>query len=198
MRFLIVFLFFVINSIPLFAIGVNRFLPKNIPGEIKPFIEKGERIIALGKADLNGDSHKDYLLILEKIYPADLKEGQRPLLILIRQPSGKLTVEKRNEKIIYCSTCGGLFGDPFEGIQAGYKTFTINHYGGSAWRWHKSYKFNYSKRDKTWQVVRITETSYHTSNSEKAETSIFTPPKDYGKIDIADFDPEDWKDQGPR
>jgi len=99
---------------------------------------------------------------------------------------------KRNDRIIYCSTCGGMMGDPFVGITAGRKTFTVEHYGGSAWRWSNSYKFNYSRIDNAWQLVEVREESFHVSDQEGGESRTYTPPKDFGKIDIADFDPDNW------
>jgi len=35
------------------------------------------------------------------------------------------------------------------------------------------------------------------SDVDKVETHVYTPPKDYGKIDIADFDPENYKSSAP-
>ena len=111
----------------------------------------------------------------------------------MRGEDGGLAEAKRNERIVMCSQCGGVFGDPFEGVTAARNTFTIMFYGGSNWRWAYSYKFNYSRVDKTWQLVRAEETEYHTSDPDKMKTRAFTPPKDFGKIDVADFDPENYK-----
>ena len=165
-----------------------------VPAEVTPFVESGTKAIALEKSDLNGDGREDFILVLEKEKPAkdadDFPVGQRPLLILMRGADGKLTMAKRNEKIVMCSQCGGVFGDPFEGVFAKRNTFSVEHYGGSNWRWKYSYKFNYSRIDKSWELVRVEDISYHTSDPEKAKTKIYTAPRNFGKIDIADFDPE--------
>jgi len=168
-----------------------------VPAEVKPFVEKGTRAIAVEPADLNGDGLKDFILVLESKTPTkpdeyDVEEDPRPLLILIRGSDKKLTVAKRNENMIMCSKCGGVWGDPFAGVTVGKNTFTVNHYGGSNWRWTADYKFNYSRIDKTWQLVRIEETSFHTFEPKKVERKIKTPPKDFGKVDIADFNPSDY------
>ena len=167
-----------------------------VPAEVLPFVEAGTKAIAVEQGDLNGAGRVDVLLVLEREKPAkdenDLPVNQRPLLILLRGADGKLSAAKRNERIIMCSDCGGIFGDPFEGVSVGRNTFTAEFYGGSAWRWKNSYKFNYSRIDKTWQLVRAEYLSYHTSDPDKVETKIYTPPKNFGKIDIADFDPENY------
>lgn len=172
-----------------------------IPAEVLPFIDKEKRAIALESADLNGDGTRDYALVIEDPKETDdLIQGRRNLLILTRTAGGKLTLAARNDReAVYCRTCGGIsIGDPFMGIKVGRNTFTINHYGGSAWRWTDDSTFNYSRRDKNWQLVRVKTTSFHTADPEKVETHIYTPPKDFGKINIADFDPENYLKNRPR
>ena len=165
-----------------------------IPAEIKPFVEKGTKAIALESADLNGDNSKDYVLILEKEKPEkdkhDFPVKQRPLLIIVRDKKNKLSAVKRNENIVMCSECGGVMGDPFQGVEVGEKTFTVNHYGGSGIRWSARYKFNYSRIDKTWQLVEVKNESYSTADVDDIKSKILTP-KDFGKIDVADFNPND-------
>jgi hypothetical protein len=168
-----------------------------VPAEVRPFVEAGTKAIAVEAADLNGDGRGDFVLVLERENPAkdadDFPVNQRPLLLLVRGADGALSEAVRNERVVMCSQCGGVFGDPFEGVEAGRNTFTVHHYGGSNWRWKNSYKFNYSRIDGTWQLVRAEELSYHTSNPDKMDRGVFTPPRDYGKIDIADFNPEGYK-----
>lgn len=174
---------------------------KDIPAEVKPFIERNTVAIAVHDIDLNGDGLADYLLVLEKKNAAtdETMSGQRPLLLLIRQPGGALKLVKRNDRIVLCPRCGGAFGDPLESLTVGPKTFSVNHYGGSAWRWNNSYKFNYSRRDNTWQLVRVEEGSFNANDPEKTmKHKVFTPPKDFGKIDIADFDPENYRGRGAK
>ena len=166
-----------------------------VPAEVKPFVEQGTKPIALESADLNGDGLKDYILVLERENPPSKDEygfpkNQRPLLILVRDANNKLSAAKRNELIVMCSECGGMMGDPFVGVTVARNTFTVNHYGGSAWRWSVDFRFNYSRIDKTWQLVRIGEESFNANEPNKTfKRKIRTPPKDFGKVDIADFDP---------
>jgi hypothetical protein len=179
------------------AVSAARQNELQIPTEVQPFVEKGTKAIALEAADLNGDGRKDFVLVLERENPSkdenDFPVKQRPLLILVRGEDGRLAEAKRNERVVMCSQCGGVFGDPFEGVIAARNTFTVHFYGGSSWRWAYSYKFNYSRVDKTWQLVRAQELSYHSYDPDKMKTLVFTPPKDFGKIDLADFDPENYK-----
>ena len=169
-----------------------------VPADVKPFIGEGSKAIAYETADLNGDGTKDVILVLEKKTPENTEpdsDDERPLIILVRDKKNRLSEAKRNDRIVMCAQCGGVFGDPFAGITVARNTFTVNHYGGSAWRWTADYKFNYSRIDRTWQLVRIERTSYHNVRPmrETLKRTVLTPPKDFGKVDIADFDPADYE-----
>lgn len=169
---------------------------------VQAFVEDGTQLISLESADLNGDGFQDHIIILEKQKTQsagfEIEEEQRSLLILIADSTGALKNVKRNNKIIYCATCGGSIGDPFVEVVAKENTFTVYHYGGSGWRWAINYKFNYSKRDKTWQLVRVESAYYHSGNPDEIDETISTPPTHYGKIDIQDFDPKNWKGVGEK
>lgn len=170
-----------------------------VPADVRPFVEEGSNVIALEKADLNGDGTMDVILVLEKDTPEAQEpdsDEERPLIILVRDKKNKLSEAKRNDRIVMCAQCGGVFGDPFAGITVGMNTFTVNHYGGSAWRWTADYKFNYSRIDKTWQLVRIERTSFNNLRPvrQTLKRTVLTP-KNFGKVDIADFDPADYADK---
>lgn len=172
-----------------------------IPDAAKPFVAAGTRPLAFEVADLNRDGRPDAILVLEPtLKPGDdpLAEHPRQLLVLVGQPDGAYTEARRNAKVVYCSACGGAMGDPFQGITAGPGTFTVQNAGGSSWRWGAEYTFNYSRRDDTWQLVRVVETTFHASDPKGSTETVSTPPKHFGKIDIATFDPENWENQGPR
>jgi hypothetical protein len=201
MRLSMVILMF-LAAFPAFA-GEDSTIPMDhVPAEVRPFVVKGFRPLSVESADLNGDGLPDFVLVLEKqkAKPSDpdIDQKQRPLLILVGQPGGALKEMKRNESIVYCSTCGGAMGDPFVGIEAAPKTFTVSHYGGSAQRWSLEYTFNFSHRDNTWQLVRVKEENFNALEPNEVKTKIYTPPKHFGKIDIEDFDPENWKNRGAK
>lgn len=180
----------------------DRPLQDSAPAELRPFVLPNTKCIAHQSADLNGDGLADYVFVLEKqkARPEDpeIDEAQRILKIAVRDANGKLSVVKSNDKIVFCSTCGGVFGDPFDELKATTKSFTVHHYGGSNWRWANTFTFGYSRKDNTWQLISVEEQSYHTANPDKMKTKQYKPPKDFGKIDIQDFDPEKFKGVGPK
>lgn len=167
--------------------------------ELAPFLEAGASILCVVAADLNGDALQDRLLVLERVpqhaSDRELVERERSLLIAVRDSGGALRVVKRNDRIILCSTCGGAFGDPFDGLSADREAFTVHHYGGSAWRWAVTYTFRYVQPRDTWELIKVTEVSFHTGDPEgSVEEVISTAPADFQNIDIEDFHPEKWKE----
>ena len=189
--------------VPLAASADEIASPRDVPAELRPFVAAGTKAIWYSKADLDRDGKDDYLFVLQKdpkpgAEEYEIEETQRPLLVLLRGADGKLRETARNERVVLCSNCGGVMGDPFVGIEAGPGTFTVMHYGGSSWRWSSNVRFNYSRKDRAWQLVRVETSSFHASDPEKEKVEVATPPKDFGKIDFKDFDPEKWQGVGPR
>ncbi len=173
-----------------------------IPDEVKLFIEKDMKAIALESADLNSDGTKDYILVQDKanFTPEEeySDESERPMLILVRGADGKLNIAARNDLIVRCKNCGGAYGDPFDGIEARRNGFTVSNTMGSRERSTESFQFNYSRRDKTWQLVRAVQGEYDTLKPKSAKTKILTPPKNFGKINFADFDPDNFTGKGAK
>ncbi|MEQ1645659.1 MAG: hypothetical protein ABL959_19575 [Pyrinomonadaceae bacterium] len=159
-----------------------------IPAEVKPFIDKDMSALACESADLNGDGTKDYILVVETAASANDRnsEDDRTLIIITRETDGKLKRAKSNDNVVYCRGCGGAFGDPFDSVEVRKNSFTVVNYGGSAWRWSESYTFNYSRIDKTWQLVKSVSDSFNTLAPKTLKRKIRTP-KNFGKVDIADF-----------
>lgn len=184
-------LLFIFCLAPLLIRGQTNEL--KIPAEAREFIGQGDHAVALEAADLNGDGTPDFILVTEKTTAKtndDEADSLRTLMILTRDREGKLKLAKSNKKVVYCKSCGGAFGDPFDGVEVKPKSFTVNNYGGSAWRWSEHYQFNYSRTDKTWQLVRFESQTYNSTEPNKTFKTKIRTPKSFGKIDISDFDPE--------
>ena len=196
-------LIFVLTVIfPIFAVGQSDEV--KVPDEVKPFVEKGMIPIAIETGDLNGDGKKDFILVLDK--PRDPKsefdeagETERPTILLIRAADNKLSAAAQNDGVVLCRTCGGVFGDPFAGIQISGTRFTISNYGGSNDRWAYDYTFAYSRRDNNWQLVRVEETSFQALDPQRTTRKhVYTPPKNFGLINFADFRPDNYLNKGKK
>ncbi len=141
---------------------------KPLPAEAKPFVLKGYEMLDYITGDLNADKRSDAILIL-KVAGEDtvlFDEIKRPLLLLLRQPNGRLKLAKRNDDMVLCRSCGGVFGDPYAGTSIKKTTFIINFYGGSSWRWGYEYTFSYNAAAKNWLLTRESDESYHDGDPE--------------------------------
>ncbi|MCW5605418.1 MAG: hypothetical protein KIT18_12825 [Burkholderiales bacterium] len=177
----------------------------DVPAEVRPFIEKDSVPIELKKADLDRDGREDWLLVIQHAKPRiDPKsgyeeEGLRSLLLLVRGADGRLAAAARNDHVAYCCNCGGIWGDPFVGVDAGAGRFTVSNAGGSNRnRWTYSYTFAWSRIDSAWQLVRVESTAHDVLDPKGESLVVHRPPRDYGKIDFREFDPQDYKGRGPR
>jgi len=165
----------------------------SLPEAVRPFVRRGTCAIELEGKDLDLDGRGDYLLVLEQLQagPDPDLGRRRSLVVLTASAGGRLREAARNGSVVMCSRCGGVWGDPFEGVAAEPGRFTVQHYGGSNWRWRADFTFAYSRRDRAWQLVRVQQVSYHTGDPEGTmKRRVLRPPRDYGKIDLRAFNPD--------
>jgi len=153
--------------------------------ELLKFIPKNYSILDSVTGDLNLDKINDYILVLKKNGENDTT--RRPLLILIRDKNNKLKLVRRNDNTVYCIDCGGIMGDPFMGITLKNGYFSVEHYGGSAWRWTRIVTYKYFRQDNEWFLHKDGTESFHVSEPEKVERTIKTK-KDFGKVTFEQFD----------
>ena len=109
----------------------------------------------VARGDLNKDGIEDIVIVVGPKWEqdenwsekaSDSNVAPRLLIILFGTDSGYVQIAK-NDKAILCKDCGGIFGDPFAGIEINKNVLSINHYGGSNWRWGYTHKFRFQDKD---------------------------------------------------
>ena len=110
--------------------------------ELQTLTLAGYEILGHRYGDLNKDEWTtDLILVLKKSDETETSDIDnptlRPLLVFCRQADGSLKQMARNDQTVLCVNCGGIFGDPFSGIAIKNGFFSVEHYGGSNWRWTK-------------------------------------------------------------
>lgn len=156
------------------------------------FIPTNYEILLKEAGDINLDGLEDLILVLKESnedsrYEDTVNSPLRPVLLLIRDTSGKLQQAKRNDKTVYGIADGGMMGDPFNSITIKNGYFSFEHYGGSSWRWTHIITFKYDKTDNEWYLHKVGGDSFHTLETEKVETKVKST-KDFGKIKFEKFD----------
>lgn len=163
---------------------------QSIDALLEPFVPTNYEMFDRSTADLNNDGFADWVVACRHFAEdsIDTYNGElgRPLLILLADAQGNLTQAARNDYVILCNDCGGVFGDPFAGVEARPGYFEVKHYGGSAWRWTRDLGFKFNAREQQWMLNRITVMSYHTSAPDSATVETETT-REFGSIAFEDY-----------
>jgi len=175
-------------AIILFQLDFCYAQPKELPVSLKPFLLPGYEMLDFVEADLNNDKKTDAILILKSPGEDSIMEQDitRPFLLLIKQADGKLKLKKRNDHLVMCKHCGGVFGDPYDNISVQKNSFTISFYGGSNWRWGYDYTFTYDLLKDDWFLTKEYQLSYHSSDPDKTKESQIDQAE-LGSIKLEDF-----------
>ena len=165
---------------------------KSLPPSLAQFVPEGFAVLDTTSGDLNLDQHQDMIMVLKKngedtTSDVVLHPEKRPLLILIKQADKTYKLAARNDNAVYCVDCGGVMGDPFMEVVIKKGYFSVEHYGGSGWRWTRTITFRYSPVDNYWYLHKDGGNSFHASEPEKMTTKVRTT-KDFGKIPFDKFD----------
>ena len=186
------------------------------PAEIARFEPAGFQTLDFAAADLDSDGRADAVLILRRTDEDDPKNGEvpRPLLVLIRQPDGRLVQAKRTDRLVYCRACGGMLGDPYQSLTAGRGRFTVSVAGGSASsHWAVDYTFAYDAALKDWLLEeeknagderKDEPTESDAAGDERSSWSNVLTRRQLGDIPLERFDyeaslkPKDWRVRSER
>ena len=166
-----------------------------IPEELKPFIMPGYEAMDVVKGDLNKDKRDDYLLVLktagEDTFSFDNTDwdAHRPILVIIRQANGTLKTIAVNNELIFCKNCGGIMGDPYQGLVIKPGEFTADFYGGSSWRWAESFTFRYDAVKKNWFLQTHKSTNFQSGDPDKTMSESIISRTEMGDISIEKFTP---------
>jgi len=150
------------------------------------FITKDYVILDTVYGDLNRDGLTDAILIL-KYKEEKVDSGTvRPLLILEGQKDGSLKLVERNDSIVLCFGCGGVFGDPYSKTVITKNYFSIEHYGGSSDRWARIITFKYDMKTKQYLLHKDTEE--HTKTTDPDYNEIINNNEDqWNKTKFKDY-----------
>ncbi len=158
---------------------------------LKTFIPEDHVVMDYEYGDLNRDDKKDDV-ILVSYSKTEAEEGGsigRTTYILTRQTDGKLKKEGENGSVVLCSDCGGVMGDPYQGIVIKNGYFSLEHWGGSRWKWTQINTFKYDGEKKGWYLHKKGGESYDSFEPEKVEETVSTV-KDFGIIAFDDYTDE--------
>ena len=173
-----------------FLLQINTAAAQNkiLPEEAKPFILPGYEVMDYITGDINNDTKEDALLVLKQKGEDSIDTDPcRPLLVLTRQINGTLAKAVQNDSAILCRHCGGVFGDPYEGISIKKNGFEISFYGGSSWRWYYHYSFSFNVSKNNWYLSRQEEGYYHNTEIDETQKDATIEREELGDISFSSF-----------
>jgi hypothetical protein len=153
---------------------------------LRSLIPENFSILDSASGDINKDGKKDWVVILRTNYEEVNIDTARPLLLLLGEERGEYKLAGRNDSIVLCKGCGGVFGDPYVGITVKNNFFSIEHYGGSGWRWTRIITFKYDTKIKQVILHRDAGISYHNSEPDKTSQHVYNK-EDFGKLLFSKF-----------
>jgi hypothetical protein len=154
--------------------------------QLRSLIPKDFTILDSASGDINKDGKKDLVVILKNNSEEVNGDTTRPLLLLLGSEKEEYKLAERNDSIVLCKSCGGVFGDPYVGITVKNNFFSIEHYGGSSWRWTRIITFKYDIKIKQFVLHRDAGISYHNSEPDKTTQNIHNK-NDFGKLLFSKF-----------
>ena len=127
------------------------------------FLPEGYFFLDSAKADFNADGWVDLALVMALKNSQTAEESwksdcQRGLLILERTFNGYKTSGWTPEGVL-CSGCGGVFGDPYAGLEFNKQVLNVKHFGGSNWKWTQNYTFRYQGGQ--WVLIGLTLDNFY-------------------------------------
>lgn len=158
--------------------------------KLSDFIPKDWKIISKVQGDLNKDKRVDIAAVIEYTgeYNASDEEEMsgkpRILFVVFKNKAGTYKLSVQSSTIILRAGQGGVFGDPFVGIEYSRGSIVVSSYGGSSWRWGYTYRFRY--QNKGWYLIGETTQTHntHTGETEIIDTNCLTGKQIITKSDI--------------
>lgn len=136
-------------------------------------LPKGMHILDSCQGDIGNDNKQDIIVVLEywKEYPASdsdeylLVKDHRVVCVFTEKESGTWDCTGMNKELVLASDAGGIFGDPYNGIEIQDGFLTVSDYGGSAWRWGDDFTFGIGA-DGCLELCKIREYECHNTTGE--------------------------------
>jgi hypothetical protein len=159
MKYYLIFLLCIATKIQ--AQNIDEQAIKNCNQIFAKFIPKNYTVLDSAQSDFNKDGLIDISLVIEKKNDDEIERG---ILILQKNKIGYI-LNTINKTALYCKNCGGVFGDPYNGITFNQNVLKLNNYGGSSWRWLNEQTFRYQNGQ--WQLIGLSYNSFHNIGCEE-------------------------------
>lgn len=171
-----------LNNQPRHEIDSYKF-PKTISSLQSLFLTFPKRVdtAATVIGDLNKDGIQDLVVVVSYPYTVDYPDDMPydgdamvPLAVYLGTKDGYSLLVQSNNSIL-CQGCGGVFGNPFSGLEINKNNqLQIYHYGGSSERWAYTDTYEY-RNDNMYLVANLfTNSTTHNMSYTSVSTNYLT------------------------
>ncbi len=120
---------------------------------------------AVGNIDENNTQHIALVCAPNSEKNIDTFIETNRIIILLQKKNNLLKIIASNDALVLCKSCGGIFGDPYNGVSLNNNILSVSNYGGSAWRWSQNYTFRFQQE--SWELIGATYDAYY--NAKECE-----------------------------
>ncbi|RYZ21992.1 MAG: hypothetical protein EOO10_22025 [Chitinophagaceae bacterium] len=154
--------------------------------KLTQFVPAGYSIMDKAIGDIDKDGISDAVLVLRNNDENANTDAARPLLLLKGNSKSQYTLLARNDSIVLCLGCGGVHGDLYERVVIKKGYFSVEHLGGSGWRWTRIITFKYDSKLKGFVLHKDAGYSWHVSDPNKTTARVFNRD-DFDKLSFDKF-----------
>lgn len=159
--------------------------PPPSDGELSAFLPPGTSLRLAERGDIDGDGDQDAVIVLET-GDGDAARQPRPLLLLRRDADGRLQRAIESPRAISCRRCGGMIGDPLQGIRIASGALTLRFEGGSREMWSSEFEFTPAPGGE-WRLTDVTHRGFDRADGGKSAERTLSP-EEIGDVSLASFD----------
>ena len=154
--------------------------------ELSAFLPPGTSLRLAERGDIDGDGDQDVVIVVETS-DGDAARQPRPLLLLRRDADGRLQRTIESPRAINCRRCGGMVGDPLQGIRIEPGALTLRFEAGSRELWSSEFQFTPMPGGDAWRLSGVTHRGFDRANGGKSAERTLSR-EEIGEVSLASFD----------
>lgn len=154
-------------------------------GELMRFVPGQTRLHLSVRGDLDQDGDEDALIVMDD-GQAGSPDAPRSLRLLRRDADGRLQVAIDSPRAIPCRRCGGMMGDPLQGIRVEPGGFVLRFEGGSRALWSSEFRFVHAPASGGWRLADVRHVALDRADGRGAERVLSA--EEIGVVSLARFD----------
>ena len=154
--------------------------------ELSAFLPAGASLRLAARGDVDGDGDQDAAIVLDA-GDGEAARQPRPLLLLRRDADGRLQRAIESPRAIACLRCGGMAGDPLQGVRIEPGALTLRFEGGSRESWSSEFRFTPAPGGDNWRLTGVVHRGFDRMDGGAGAERVLGPDE-IGDVSLALFD----------